>query len=263
MRPEDIHGLMNEPTCTHNRKSKSGCAKPQPGDAGRLLLRRRPQCPRPNLRRCPHRARTDRLRQLAAHRPLSLWHDDRPLGSGRHRGTRREAPVQGDPAGGRNEEASGRVRAQYVRSRASGRRHRGRRQGGDGEVRRQGRARRLRRLLRQQEPRNRIAGDAAWREIIGRREPIVEIVSQCNRTGQQRRSLSSISTSRAGAASPKRQSTRLRSVGDEPRAKDWTRRAASKPGSAGGRGSATAGAVDLDRAHDFADMSVDQSASVR
>ena len=31
MRPEDIHGLMNEPTCTHNRKSKSGCAKPQPG----------------------------------------------------------------------------------------------------------------------------------------------------------------------------------------------------------------------------------------
>ncbi len=31
MRPEDIHALMNEPTCAHNTKSKSGCAKPQPG----------------------------------------------------------------------------------------------------------------------------------------------------------------------------------------------------------------------------------------
>ena len=31
MKPEEILALMNEPACAHNRKAKSGCAKPQPG----------------------------------------------------------------------------------------------------------------------------------------------------------------------------------------------------------------------------------------
>lgn len=31
MKPEEIAALMNEPACAHNNKSKSGCAKPQPG----------------------------------------------------------------------------------------------------------------------------------------------------------------------------------------------------------------------------------------
>ena len=31
MKPEDILALMNEPACAQNAKSKSGCAKPQPG----------------------------------------------------------------------------------------------------------------------------------------------------------------------------------------------------------------------------------------
>jgi len=31
MKPEDVQALMNEPACAHNKKSKSGCAKPQPG----------------------------------------------------------------------------------------------------------------------------------------------------------------------------------------------------------------------------------------
>ncbi len=31
MKPDDILALMDEPACAHNKKSKSGCAKPQPG----------------------------------------------------------------------------------------------------------------------------------------------------------------------------------------------------------------------------------------
>lgn len=31
MKPDEIQALMNEPACAHNAKSKSGCAKPQPG----------------------------------------------------------------------------------------------------------------------------------------------------------------------------------------------------------------------------------------
>jgi nitrogenase molybdenum-iron cofactor biosynthesis protein NifE len=31
MKPEEIAALMNEPACAHNKKSKSGCAKPAPG----------------------------------------------------------------------------------------------------------------------------------------------------------------------------------------------------------------------------------------
>lgn len=31
MRPDEILALKNEPTCAHNAKSKSGCARPQPG----------------------------------------------------------------------------------------------------------------------------------------------------------------------------------------------------------------------------------------
>ena len=31
MKAEDIQALMNEPACAHNKKSKSGCAKPAPG----------------------------------------------------------------------------------------------------------------------------------------------------------------------------------------------------------------------------------------
>jgi len=31
MKPEEVLALLNEPTCAHNNKSKSGCAKPQPG----------------------------------------------------------------------------------------------------------------------------------------------------------------------------------------------------------------------------------------
>lgn len=31
MKPDEIQALMNEPTCAHNAKSKSGCARPQPG----------------------------------------------------------------------------------------------------------------------------------------------------------------------------------------------------------------------------------------
>jgi nitrogenase molybdenum-cofactor synthesis protein NifE len=31
MKPEDILALQNEPACAHNKKSKSGCARPQPG----------------------------------------------------------------------------------------------------------------------------------------------------------------------------------------------------------------------------------------
>ena len=31
MKPKDIAALLDEPACTHNKKSKSGCAKPKPG----------------------------------------------------------------------------------------------------------------------------------------------------------------------------------------------------------------------------------------
>jgi len=31
MKPEEIAALLNEPACAHNKKSKSGCAKPAPG----------------------------------------------------------------------------------------------------------------------------------------------------------------------------------------------------------------------------------------
>jgi nitrogenase molybdenum-cofactor synthesis protein NifE len=31
MKPEDIQALLDEPACSHNKKSKSGCAKPKPG----------------------------------------------------------------------------------------------------------------------------------------------------------------------------------------------------------------------------------------
>ena len=31
MRQDEILALMSEPTCAHNAKSKSGCARPQPG----------------------------------------------------------------------------------------------------------------------------------------------------------------------------------------------------------------------------------------
>ncbi len=31
MKHEDVLALLNEPACTHNSKSKSGCARPQPG----------------------------------------------------------------------------------------------------------------------------------------------------------------------------------------------------------------------------------------
>ena len=31
MKPADIQALMDEPACAHNKKSKSGCARPQPG----------------------------------------------------------------------------------------------------------------------------------------------------------------------------------------------------------------------------------------
>src|SRR5208282_6731682 len=31
MKPKDVAELLNEPACEHNKKSKSGCARPQPG----------------------------------------------------------------------------------------------------------------------------------------------------------------------------------------------------------------------------------------
>ena len=31
MKHEDVLALLNEPACAHNKKSKSGCAAPQPG----------------------------------------------------------------------------------------------------------------------------------------------------------------------------------------------------------------------------------------
>ena len=31
MKSQDVQALMNEPACAHNKKSKSGCAKPAPG----------------------------------------------------------------------------------------------------------------------------------------------------------------------------------------------------------------------------------------
>ena len=31
MKPSDVSALLDEPACSHNRKSKSGCAKPKPG----------------------------------------------------------------------------------------------------------------------------------------------------------------------------------------------------------------------------------------
>ncbi|MEJ2632731.1 MAG: nitrogenase iron-molybdenum cofactor biosynthesis protein NifE [Acidihalobacter sp.] len=31
MKPEDIQALLDEPACSHNKKSKSGCTKPKPG----------------------------------------------------------------------------------------------------------------------------------------------------------------------------------------------------------------------------------------
>ena len=31
MQPKDIAALLDEPACNHNKKSKSGCAKPKPG----------------------------------------------------------------------------------------------------------------------------------------------------------------------------------------------------------------------------------------
>jgi nitrogenase molybdenum-cofactor synthesis protein NifE len=31
MKPKDVAELLNEPACEHNKKSKSGCARPKPG----------------------------------------------------------------------------------------------------------------------------------------------------------------------------------------------------------------------------------------
>ncbi|MEQ1913483.1 MAG: hypothetical protein ABL855_00160 [Sideroxydans sp.] len=31
MQAKDIAELLNEPACTHNKKEKSGCARPKPG----------------------------------------------------------------------------------------------------------------------------------------------------------------------------------------------------------------------------------------
>ena len=31
MKQKDIAALLDEPACAHNKKSKSGCAKPKPG----------------------------------------------------------------------------------------------------------------------------------------------------------------------------------------------------------------------------------------
>ena len=33
MKPSDLAALIDEPACTHNLKSKSGCARPKPGAA--------------------------------------------------------------------------------------------------------------------------------------------------------------------------------------------------------------------------------------
>lgn len=35
MKAKDIAELLDEPACTHNKKEKSGCAKPAPGEIGR------------------------------------------------------------------------------------------------------------------------------------------------------------------------------------------------------------------------------------
>ena len=64
MKHEDVLALLNEPACAHNKKSKSGCAAPQPGatqggccfDGARNALAADRGCR-------PHRTRPDRLRR--------------------------------------------------------------------------------------------------------------------------------------------------------------------------------------------------------
>ena len=154
---------MNEPACAQNDKSKSGCAKPQPGAT-------QGGC-------CFDGARNALLPIADAahivHGPIgcagSSW-DNRGTRSsgvdtfrigmttdlsrhGRHHGPRREAPVPGHPAGGRNVQASGGFRLQHLRAGAPRRRYRSGHKGCCREARPARHSRRLRGLLRQQEPR--------------------------------------------------------------------------------------------------------------
>ena len=163
MKAEDIQALMNEPACAQNKKSKSGCAKPAPGatqggccfDGARNAL-----LPIADVAHivhgpigCAGSSWDNRGTRSSGPDTLSDRHDDGPLGDGRDHGPRREATVPGDPPGGGDLSAGGGVRLQHLRARLAGRRHRGGRQGGRGALWRAGGADRLRRLLRQQEPR--------------------------------------------------------------------------------------------------------------
>ena len=64
MKVNDIAALLNEPACSHNLKSKSGCAEAQAGSHGRgLHLRWRPDRLVTHRRCGPYRSRPYRLRR--------------------------------------------------------------------------------------------------------------------------------------------------------------------------------------------------------
>ena len=162
MKPKDIAELLNEPSCEHNKKSKSGCARPKPGstaggcafDGAQIALI--PIADVAHIVHGPDRLRGQLVGQprdpLVRPRAVPDRDDDRPDRAGRDHGPGREAPLPRDQAGDRRPPPGGRLRLQHVRPRPDRRRHRGGLQGRAGADGRVGRADRLRRVLRHQEP---------------------------------------------------------------------------------------------------------------
>jgi len=171
MKSSDLAALLNEPACTHNLKSKSGCARPTPGaTAGgctchrrRLHLRWRADRLATHRRRRPHRARPERLRRqllgqswhpLQRPDPVQDRYDHRPERARCHHGTRREAPVSRRETGHRPLFPSSGVRLQHLCHRSDRRRSGSRVQSGDATLERAGDPGGRRRFLRQQKPRS-------------------------------------------------------------------------------------------------------------
>ena len=134
MQAKDIAELLNEPACTHNTKSKSGCARPKPGataggcsfDGAQIAL-----LPIADVAHivhgpiaCAGSSWDNRGTRSSGPDAVSHRHDHRPHRTGRDHGARREAPVPCHQAGGRQLLAESGVRLQHLRARADRRRHR-------------------------------------------------------------------------------------------------------------------------------------------
>ena len=162
MKPEDILALQNEPACAHNKKSKSGCARPQPGatqggccfDGARNALLPIADCA--HIVHGPIGCAGSLVGQsrhpLVGGGFVPGRHDHRSQRDGRHHGPGRKAPLSRHPPGRREQEARRRLRLCHLRSRPAWRRHRDGLQNRRREIRRPGNPGGWRRLLWQQEP---------------------------------------------------------------------------------------------------------------